>query len=67
MIFQSSASVTDRKLITSGVSGQKANQRAEFSQGKAADAGGLPPVKDNNDAMRKFRPGYDLISGRMDH
>ena len=29
--------------------------------------GGLTPVKDDNDAMRKFRLGYDLISGRMDH
>ncbi len=26
-----------------------------FSQGKAEDAGGLTPAKDNNAAMRKFR------------
>lgn len=29
--------------------------------------GGLPPVKDDNNAMRKFRPGYGLFSGRMHH
>jgi hypothetical protein len=38
-----------------------------FRQSRRIFADGLPPVKDNNDAMRKFRPGYDLISGRMDH
>ena len=31
------------------------------------DAGGLSSAKEDNAAVRKFRPGYDLISGRMDH
>ena len=48
-------------------SGSEPESGAEFSQGKAADAGGLSPVKDNNDAMRKFHAGYDLISDRMCH
>ncbi len=35
--------------------------------GKAADAGGLSPAKDNNAARRKSSPGWSLISCRMDH
>ena len=31
------------------------------------DAGGLSSAKEDNAAVRKFRPGYDLISDRMDH
>jgi hypothetical protein len=39
----------------------------EFSHGKAEDAGGLTPVKDDNETMRKFRPEYGLFSVRMYH
>ncbi len=40
---------------------------AGFSQGKAEDAGGLTPVKDDNVAMRKSSPKTSSIFGRMEH
>ncbi len=40
---------------------------AGFSQGKAEDAGGLTPVKDDNVAMRKSSPRTSSILGRMEH
>ncbi len=40
---------------------------AGFSQGKAEDAGGLTPVKDDNAAMRKSSPRTSSIFGRMEH
>ena len=40
---------------------------AGFSQGKAEDAGGLTPVKDDNVAMRKSSPRTSSIFGRMEH
>ena len=40
---------------------------AGFLQGKAEDAGGLTPVKDDNAAMRKSSPKTGSIFGRMEH